>query len=427
IVRRLDKSPWCISVCSKAFERALCCAMCQPQRNVGRTWREFFRDPSKWCDNRSSKSSPTDPDFYHELTQEPLWMHSPDTPSWVANELIRRRLCKEKKRNVVPGSSIWACCKTKDLSLGTHIHHKLQKRGLSEKKYSDALVTMYAKCGELQKAQALLDLHHSSSIVPWTALIAGYARQGKGQDALNSFEQMQRAGIPPNAVTFACTLKACAVAGAVDKGKQIHDEILRQGLLEHDIVLGNVLVDMYAKCGALPQAQSVLEKLPSRNIVAWSALIAGYAQNGQGQQALECSEQMQHEGICPNAVTYVCILKACAMIKAIDKGKQIHDKILRQGLLERDLLLGNALVDMYAKCGTLPQAHAVLEKLPLRDVISWSALIAGYAKNGQGQKALECFEKMQREGILPNGVTFFYLLNMCNKYSRNHPKDPLFC
>ncbi|KAI5068895.1 hypothetical protein GOP47_0017240 [Adiantum capillus-veneris] len=304
-------------------------------------------------------------------------------------------------------------CKNKDLLAGTRLHNELLRRGLGEKDYSDALVSMYAKCGELQTAQALLDMHNSSSLIPWNALIAGYARKGKGQNALDCFECMQHNGILPDEVTYVCILKACAVIKAVGRGEKIHDEVSRQGLLDHNIVLGNTLVDMYAKCGALGKAQSVLEKLPTRNVVSWSALISGYAQNGCGQQALDCFGKMQREGILPDEVTYVSLLRACAMIEEIDKGKQIHDEISAQGWLKHHTVLGNALVDMYAKCGALCQAQSVLEELPSRDVFSWSALISGYAQNRQGQHALDCFGQMQREGILPNEVTYVSILKAC--------------
>ncbi|KAI5084860.1 hypothetical protein GOP47_0001029 [Adiantum capillus-veneris] len=381
-------------------------------------WKQFFRDSSEWRDSRSSKRSLRQADLKHKLTKEPLWMDSSHYPSWASEELITRGFTSQHQciggaADAFSPSLIWACCKTKDLPRGIRLHDIIQKRNLFEKNYSDALVTMYAKCGELQKAQALLDMHNSSSVVPWTALIAGYGRQGKGQNALELFERMQREGILPNVVTYICILKACAVIGAVDKGKQIHYEILKQHLLDKNIVLGTALVDMYAKCGALTQAQNVLEKLTSRDVVSWNALMAGYVQQGQGQQVIECFERMKHEGILPDAVTYAYILKVYAAIRALDKGKQIHDESSRQGLLDHKSVLGNALVDMYAKCGALPQARSVLERLPYRDVVSWNALIAGYAQKGQGQQALEGFEQMQREGILPDSVTYVAILKVC--------------
>ena len=102
-------------------------------------------------------------------------------------------------------------------------------------------------------------------------------------------------------------------------------------------MLSGALVDMYAKCGALRQVQSLLEKLPSRNVASWTTLIAGYAQNGQGQRALDCFEQMQHEGMLPNEVTYVCTFKACVALGAIDK-------VSLEKLLSGNVVCWNALI-----------------------------------------------------------------------------------
>eukprot|EP00250_Pteridium_aquilinum_P032060 c44900_g1_i1 orf=1-327(+) len=108
---------------------------------------------------------------------------------------------------------------------------------------------------------------------------------------------------------------------------------------------------MYAKCGLLKRAQEVFDSLLARDVVTWTALIAGFAKNEHGKEALKCFDHMQDEGVCPNAVTYVCCLKACGSIKALDKGREIHAKIEKEGLLGTNLALGNALVDMYVKCG----------------------------------------------------------------------------
>ena len=122
---------------------------------------------------------------------------------------------------------------------------------------------------------------------------------------------------------------------------------------------------------------------------------------------------MQHEGIFSDAMTYACILKVCATIGAADKGKQIHDEIARQGLLQNDIVLGNALVSMYAKCGAGSKAQQVLNGLPCRDVVSWSALFAGYAQ-GHAEQALGSFEEMQHEGILSDAT---HLESMCHDQS----------
>eukprot|EP00250_Pteridium_aquilinum_P020259 c24766_g14_i3 orf=338-1072(+) len=222
-------------------------------------------------------------------------------------------------------ASLRACAKQKDLYGGTRLHANTLKWGLLETSshVANTLVSMYAKCGALAKAEELLDGLRVPDVFSWNAIIAGYTHQGKGGDALNCFERMRLEGLSPDEVTFTSISKACGSIGAANKGEQIHDRIAKQGLLEGNIVLGTALVDMYAKCGSLEKAQHVLNKLPFRDVVSWNSLIAGYAQEGQGEQALNCFEQMQREGLSPNTVTFTCILKACGNIGAADKGKQI--------------------------------------------------------------------------------------------------------
>ncbi|KAI5065566.1 hypothetical protein GOP47_0020261, partial [Adiantum capillus-veneris] len=362
----------------------------------------------------------------HALTTESLWLDGCQDPS---KEIDRKKpglpdaspFRSSNKGSQIQDEdvaaapfvfSLRACAKHKDLYRGTRLHDRILKKGLLEQ-CSDALVTMYAKCGDLDKAKWLLDMHPSTDVITWTALIAGYAREGQGQNALDCFERMQHEGIAPNAVTYICILKACGAFRAGDKGELIHHEIAKQGLLLNDVMLGTALVDMYAKCGALSKAQDVLEKLTFRDVVCWNALIAGYAEEGQAEKALNCFECMQCEGIAPNAVTYLCILKACASVGASEKGKQVHDEITRQGLLQDNPALGSALVNMYAKCGALEKAQDVLDTLLYRDVVSWNSLITGYAQEGYSERALSCFERMQREGISPDAFTYSCVLKAC--------------
>ncbi|KAI5055332.1 hypothetical protein GOP47_0030477 [Adiantum capillus-veneris] len=309
-------------------------------------------------------------------------------------------------------TSLRTCTKSKNLKEGSRIHDLVLKRGLLEY-CSDALITMYAKCGALAEAEDLLSTHNSRDVFSWTALISGYAQREFSREALECYERMQQEGLSPDEVTFACVLKACGSIGAVEKGKQIHDVIAKQGLLRNNVVVGTALVDMYAKCGALMKAREVLEGLHSRTAICWNALLAGYSQNGQGEQALNCFKRMQGEGLTPSAVTFTCILNACGSLGDINLGAQIHDQVTKRGLLKTDVVLGNALVDMYAKCGALEKAKSVLEELPFRNVISWSALIAGYALHGQAEQALDCFQLMLNEGISPNDVTFSCILKAC--------------
>ncbi|KAH7295758.1 hypothetical protein KP509_27G064300 [Ceratopteris richardii] len=311
---------------------------------------------------------------------------------------------------------IRACGSIGAADKGEQIHKEVANRGLLEDDLLlvTALVDMYAKCGELSKAYEVLQEASSSDVVSWSALISGYAQQGKGEEALKCFEQMQNKGLSPNSVTYSCVLKACGCIGALEKGEQIHQEIAQQGLLEKDIILGNALVNMYLKCHAYAKAEAVRNKLPAGDVVSWSSLIAGYVQQGKGEKALKCFAQMQDIGILPDSVTFICVLQACSILGAVDKGEQIHNKIAKEGLHRSDSAVGNALVDMYVKFGALAKARQLLDELPIQDVVVWSALISGYAQHGQGQAALECFEFMEYKGLNPDPFTMASVLNACS-------------
>jgi pentatricopeptide repeat protein len=171
---------------------------------------------------------------------------------------------------------------------------------------------------------------------------------------------------------------------------------------------------MYSKCGALEKAREVFEQLPHQNIVSWNAMITGYVQNGLGYEALKHFERLQSSKIRPDAVTYICALRACGMVGSLEVGNDIDTEVRQQGLIPKDILLSTTLIDMYSKCSVMWKAQEVFEHLPVRTVTSWSALIAGYAQLGQANIALDLYRRMRSEGIFPNSVTFIVLLNACS-------------
>ena len=213
--------------------------------------------------------------------------------------------------------------------------------------------------------------------------------------------------------TIVSLLKACAKNRDLIMGLQLHALMMKRGggLSSHSHYLCSALINMYAKFGMLERAKEVLEGLPTRDEVSWNALITGYAQHGQFHQSLDCFRKMQHEGIYPNVITFVCLLNACGSIGAINKGREIHDQIIDEGLLGKTIVLGNALVDMYAKCGALEKAQKVFDELPIKSVEIWTSLMAGYNQHGLSEKAIFCFNQMQNEGFYPDAITFICICN----------------
>ena len=196
--------------------------------------------------------------------------------------------------------------------------------------------------------------------------------------------------------------------------RDLHSEARKKDLVTKDVFVATALMTTYAKCGALAKARHVFEQLPEKNVVTWSALIGGYAHHGHGDEALKLFRQMRDVGVCPNYVTYVSILKACGIVGSLEIGEGIEEEVRNQGLLEKEAVLGNALMDMYSKCGALEKARKVFEQLPVKSVVSWSALIEGYAQLGEANMALNMYERMKAENFVPNLVTFTVLLTACS-------------
>eukprot|EP00250_Pteridium_aquilinum_P018652 c24150_g9_i1 orf=3-1127(-) len=313
-------------------------------------------------------------------------------------------------------SLLYECSKNRDRFCGLRLLAHIRRSGLETHTFlGNNLVCMLAELGSMHDAQQVFDILLYKNECSWDSLITGYVKCGKLQEGIVLYGKMQEDEddtLRPRDHSFVALLKACSKLKDMESGYEIHGEVSRLGLPERNLVIGCALVDMYAKHGLLAKAQQIFDKLPTRNVVTWTALITGFAEHGRGKEALDFFEQMHLEGVSPNTVTFVCSLRACRDIGDAMKGQELHAEIERHGLL-CDLVVGNAVVDMYAKCGLLDAAHYLFDKLPNRDIISWTALIAGYVDHGHGEEALDCFEQMQQEGLFPDAVTMLSILPAC--------------
>jgi pentatricopeptide repeat protein len=308
-----------------------------------------------------------------------------------------------------------ACAGLRMLLHGRCIHAQImQSRCESDVYICNSLVDMYAKCGSMEDAERVFDKMGSQrGSVAWNALILGHLKCGQAHKALALCEQMQQEGVALDAITFVGILNACARVAALEKGRCAHAQIIESGF-ESNVFVGSSLVDMYAKCGSLEEAQRVFDSMPIHNVVSWNAMILGHVKNGHGRKALEMYQLMQLEGLKPSSVTFAAVLNACASVKvAVEEGRYIHEQAILHGC-ESDPVVGNCLIDMYAKCGSMEDAWRVFNRMQKpHSVISWSAMILGYLKREQGYKVLELSREMQREGVQPDPVTFVGLLNAC--------------
>eukprot|EP01018_Ginkgo_biloba_P001270 Gb_03440 [translate_table: standard] len=306
-----------------------------------------------------------------------------------------------------------ACSALAALQQGKEIHHCIIKSGFESYLFvGNALVAMYSKCGCIDDAFKVFDKMSQRDVVSWNTMITAYAQNGYFNEALKLFCQMHFAGVDSSSVTIASVLPACANLTALQCGKEIHGHTIRTGI-ESNVFVENAFVTMYAKCGSLEDARRVFDKMSQRDLVSWTAMIAGYAQNAHCDEALKLFWRMQLADVKVDSVTIASVLSASARLAVLHHGKGIHNYILKSKH-EPDVLVGNALIDMYAKCGSIKDARLVFDNMSQRNVISWTAMIAGYGIHGHGEKALALFHQMQQAGVQPNHITFTALLSACS-------------
>ncbi|CAK9272582.1 unnamed protein product [Sphagnum jensenii] len=418
---------------------------------VEKRWREFFSDPSQWWDNRPArvvKKNARFPDFQHKKTLHPLWLNCKHNPRWVQVKLaalapesvqlsidawnaklgryVKSGQCEQaielfqqmERECMTPSTFTFvtvlkACAKLGLLQEGKRIHTQILQKGCESDIFvSTSLVGMYTKCGSLEDARKVFDRMSSHDVVSWTAMISGHVKHGQAQKALELYHQMEEEeAVTPNSVSFVGVLNACADLLAIDEGRRVHEQIIHTGC-ESNVYVGCSLINMYAKCGSIADAQRVFDGIPARNLVSWNAMIMAYVKCGQDQQALKLYQQMQREGMQPDAFTFVGVLNACAGIMALKEGRCVHEQIIQSGC-ESNLFVGCSLVDMYAKCRSLEEAQRVFNRMPRHNVVSWNAMILGHVKSQQAQQALELYKRMQSEGVQPDSVTFVGVLNAC--------------
>ncbi|XP_057835812.2 pentatricopeptide repeat-containing protein At3g24000, mitochondrial [Cryptomeria japonica] len=310
-------------------------------------------------------------------------------------------------------SALVACADLVALESGRQIHGYIIRSGFEFNSFvGSSLVVMYSKCGSLEDALKMVGEVQGGEEVSCNAMIGGYIQHGRAAEALNFFCQMHRVGVKVDHFTFPTILNACSTLPALEQGKQIHASIIRTGF-ESNRYVGNALVNMYAKCQILDDAKKVFDSIPERDVVSWTAIVGVYVESGNNEEVLQLFRQMREAGITPDEFSLASVLSACASLSALAQGKQVHALAIRSKSGDY-LSVHNALVIMYAKCGSIEDAYLVFREMPSRDVVSWTSIIKAYAQNGCGKDALKLYEKMLSSGLKPDHVTFVGVLFACS-------------
>ncbi|XAR53487.1 hypothetical protein NMG60_11022060 [Bertholletia excelsa] len=309
-------------------------------------------------------------------------------------------------------SVLSVCAEIQNLVFGKQVHSHAVKCGIRMDQFVvTGLINFYMKCGELDMAYQAFWETNEPLPSAWTALMGGCVQQGKGKEAIVLFQKLHSSGLKPNERTFSSVLGAFADELEIVIGKQLHSLIIKLGFFSY-IFVGNTVVDFYSKFGLYKEAWKTFEEMKIHDIVSWNSLISGCLNSSYCGEAAELVNFMLHDRFEPNLYTYSIILHFCGDLPAIEWGRQTHCCIIKPGF-DSHVVVGSALIDMYAKCGRLSDSRRVFDNLPSKNLISWNSMLVGYAQHGFGREALEIYEMMERDGIKPNDITFVGVLSAC--------------
>lgn len=314
----------------------------------------------------------------------------------------------------------------------------------------NTMIVGYSENGGISKAKELFDQMElagiEKDIISWNSMISGYAASFMFDEALSMFLDLLIEGFEPDSFTLGSALSACADLASLRQGREVHSLAIVRGLQSNTFVCG-ALVEMYCKCQDLVAAQMAFDEVSERDIATWNALISGYAQcnkkehiqdlilkmKGDGFEpnvytwngiisghvendhydlAMKLFTEMQTSNLRPDIYTVGIILPACSRLATIERGKQVHAHSIRCGH-DSDIHIGAALLDMYAKCGSIKHALLAYNRIKNPNLVSHNAMLTAYAMHGHGEEGIALFRRMLEDGFRPDHVTFLSVLSSC--------------
>ncbi|PON59390.1 Tetratricopeptide-like helical domain containing protein [Trema orientale] len=275
------------------------------------------------------------------------------------------------------------------------------------------LIKAYARIADTLSARHMFDKMPQRGVDVWNAMIIAYSREQNHDEVVSLHRQMIVEGVKPDSSSFTIALKACASLLDLRTGEEIWFRAIEFGY-EYDAFVGSSVLNLYAKCGRIDEAASVFYKMPRRDLVCWTSMVTGYIRSGRSLEAVDTYRRMQKEGVEADGVVMLGLVQACASLEDSKLGFSIHGYLIRRDH-PMDVVLQTSLVDMYAKTGKLEFACRLFRKMVYKNVVSWDALISGYAQNGFPVNALEMLVEMQSCGFEPDLMSLMSALLACSQ------------
>ncbi|XP_043707805.1 pentatricopeptide repeat-containing protein At2g44880-like [Telopea speciosissima] len=281
-----------------------------------------------------------------------------------------------------------------------------------------AMISGYAKARDITSANNLFDLMPIKSVISWNAMIAGYIDNDLFDQALSVFHNMLINGkCVPNETTLISILSACSHLGAHEQGKWT-DSYIKKNKFDLSIPLGNALIDMFAKCGDVENAEAVFHRMPKKCVITWTSMVSGLAINGRCRDAVALFNTMHTEGTQPDDVIFIAVLTACTHGGLVEEGKKVFDEMVHGYNIKPRIEHYGCMVDLLGRAGKLDEAVRFVMSMPLKpNAVIWGTLLSS-SKTCGNEEIVDFVtrEILELEPLNPGYLTLISNLNASNQH-----------
>ncbi|KAM1432188.1 hypothetical protein ACFXTO_014744 [Malus domestica] len=358
-----------------------------------------------------------------------------------------------------------ACSSLEDRRSVEQVHGSAVKSGLQKNVFAaTSLVSMYSRSGFLGGAQKVFNDMDYNDVQCLNYMILEYGKAGYGEKAIGVFIDVLSSGLEPFDYTFTNLISACDGDVGADECLQLHGLAVKYSIMgetsvgnavitmygKHQMVeeagamfyllecrnlelgcqihafcikldfvswinVGTALIDMYARCGSLQSARQVFDCLSGKNTASFNAVLVGFMEPHKDveEDSMVLFSQLRSSGINPDFITYSQFLSVAAEEACLERGKSLHACIIKAGF-EAKSTVANAVITMYAKCGSIEEAYQMFNDMNSCDSVSWNPIISAHALHGEGNKVLSLFKSMKEVGFAPDEITLLATLQACS-------------
>lgn len=247
-----------------------------------------------------------------------------------------------------------ACGGIGSICVGEEVHRHVVRSGFANDGFVlNALVDMYAKCGDIVKARKVFDKIAFRDLISWNAMLTGYIRHGLLVEALDIFGQMLQQGYEPDSVAISTTLTSLS---SLKLALHIHGWVLRRGF-EWNLSIANSLIVVYSNHGKLHQSRWLFNHMPERDVVSWNSIISAHSRD---LQVLTYFEQMENIGTLPDSITFVSMLSACAHLGLVKDGERMYSLMRGKYGISPIMEHYACMVNLYGRAGLIKEAYAII-------------------------------------------------------------------